>query len=575
VTAVLIAILGIGVFAATRRGAITPSAVDALHLQPAVLLSGPPALALSPDGSRLAYVARRDGASVLCVHAMESATTTCLPGTEDAAGPFFSPDSRWIGFFAGRALKKVPVEGQAVQLISESRGGRIGHWESDDTILLATPTNGIMRVAASGGNMEVVVPLLPTDGPFAWPMLLPSGDTVLFTVAAPGGGFGAGWIVACSLSTGRRTTLFPGSQPHFDESTGRLSWTLHGRIVSVRFDPVTLKSAGPFVPAVTDVLVTPDGGPQVAYGGRGTIAYAPGSLLPVVRRQIVWVDRAGVAVPLPLRKDVFQTPRVSPDGGTLVVGIRGVTTDLWKYDLATGAESRLTFTAPTNDTPVWAPNGGIAFRVPLGSGSAVLVTPNGGNETDALRLWEGGGILRLGAWSTDGRTMVGTQAGDLWILNLDAIGASRSTVGPRDRWRTILTQTAPVELGPVLSPDGRYVAYSSDETGRSEIYVQAVTDFSHRWQVSTIGGSEPVWAGRGRELFYRSGDAMMVVSVATQPAFSAGAPRILFRGAYLAGDGLTNYDVSPDGRRFLMVRDDDQAPAATSLTIKTSRPVDR
>lgn len=585
VAAITVGIAALGFFVVSRTNVVTRPTVDTLSLQPPVVLSGPPALALSPDGAYLAYVAPRGGVHTLCVHAMERATTTCIPGTDEAAGPFFSPDSRWIGFFAGRSLKKVPVDGRAVQLISESRGGRIGEWESDGTILLATPTNGIMRVSASGGNMDVVVPPLGSDGPYSWPMLLPSGDTVLFTVPPPGGGFGAGWITAYSFSTGQRTLLFPGSQPHFDEATGRLTYTLSGRILSVAFDPASLKSSGPSVPLVGNVLVTPGGGPQVAYGGRGTVVYAPGSLLPVVRRQLAWVDREGTVVPLPIPADAFQTPRVSPDGRTLVVGIRGVTTDLWKYDLATGSRSRLTFTAATNDTPVWTPDGWIAFTVPLASGTraAVLVAPVGGTELDASRLWDGEGTVRLGAWSASGRTLVGTQLSDLWILDTSTTGTPLLRTGrrdtsssPRDRWRTILAQTTPIELGPVFSPDGRYIAYSSNESGRPEIYVQALLGFSDRQQVSTTGGSEPVWAHDGRELFYRSDNAMMVVSVDSRSTFSAGPPRVLFRGSYFAGDGLTNYDVTPDGRRFLMLREDAIAPSKTTDLIiarhTTSRP---
>jgi Tol biopolymer transport system component len=575
--AVAAAVVCAGVFVVARGNAAPRApAVDTLNLQPAVFLSGPPALALSPNGDYLAYVARPGGASVLCVNALARAATTCLPGTEEAEGPFFSPDSRWIGFFAGGSLKKLSVDGQAVQVISESFGARVGEWAPDDTILMATPTSGIMRVPQSGTNIDIVVPQVATDSPYAWPTLLPSGDTVLFSIPPAGGGLGAGSITAYSFSTGRRRALFPGSRPYFDRATGRLSYTIAGRLLSVPFDPVTLNSIGPATPVASQVLVTSEGGPQVAYSGQGTVVYAPGTLLPELRRQMVWVDRDGAAVPLAGSSDAFQTPRVSPDGRTLVVGIRGVTTDLWKYDLVTGAQSRVTFASAKNDSPVWTPEGAIAFTIEEGTRAAVLLTPVGGTEAGALRVWDGPAGVRLGTWSAGGRTIVGTQADDLWILHPNGMGGTllpgQRARSPRDRWRAIVARTGPAELGAVLSPDGRHIAYSSSESGRSEVYVQALPVLVDRRQVSTAGGTEPVWSRDGRELFYRSGDAMMAVSIGTGPTFSAGPPRVLFRGSYFAGDGLTNYDVAPDGRRFLMIRRDPGVPStATPLAMKSLR----
>lgn len=527
-----------------RSGASAASSIA--DLAPALDLTGPPALALSPDGEYLAYLARQDHVRTLCIHALASTVTMCIPKTDDAAGPFFSPDSRWVAFFAGRQLKKVPVDGATVQLIAELDGGRGGHWQNDGTILVATSASGILRVSVARGRWNVLIPPLQGDGPYSWPAVLPDGGGVLFVIAPPGGSFGSGSIVAFSSRTGRRRTVVAGSQPSFDQATGRLTYTSAGRILTVPFDPEALTIIGPARPLVANVLAAPDAGPFVAYGGSQTIAFVPGSQVPVVRRELVWVDREGAVTPLPVTPATFQTPRVSPDGGKVVVGIRGAVTDLWTYDLATFAPTRITFTSVANESPVWTPDGEIAFSVPIRAGllseprAAVLLTPPGGTEFHASRLWEGRDVVSLGSWSIVDRRIVGSQDGDLWMF---------------DPTGTLLSQTVPREVGPVFSPDGRYFAYASNDSGRSEIYIKSSLGSPDRVRVTSTGGSEPVWSRDGRELFYRNGDALVSVPVVTRPEFRAGAPRVLFHGAYVAGEGPANYDVSGDGRRFLMLRE--------------------
>ena len=577
---VTVAVVAVGVFVVSRSSAIARPAVETLTLEPAAFLLGPPALALSPDGASLAYVAR-EGRGDLCVRATASQFATCIPGTEGAGGPFFSPDARWIAFFAGGNLKKVRVDGRDLQVVGESQGARAGHWAADGTILLATAADGITVIPGTAGSMDVVVPQLASDGPYEWPILLPSLETVVFTVPPAGGGPGSGWLTAYSRKTGQRKLLFPGSQPHFDAATGRLTYTLSGRILSIAFDPVSLKAAGLSTPVAGNVLVTPEGGPQVAYSATGSVAYASGSLLPANRREMVWVDRDGSVKPIAIRPDDFQAPRISPDGRTVVAGVRGVITDLWKYELATGAPSRLTFNSVAHHTPVWAPDGGIAFTVPSGTGrSVVLAVPPGGTALDASWLWFGPGAVKLGSWSGGGGTLVGIQSGDLWVfdpLGVDVppvtAGAPPRSSSPRDRWRTVVTQTVAIEQGAVLSPDGRYVAYSSTQSGRPEIYVQPVPGSSDRRKVSAGGGTEPAWSRDGGELFYRSGDALMAVRVQSRSPLSGDSPRVLFRGSYVAGEGgVRNFDVSPDGRRFLMLRDTPAASAHVTTLSITSLP---
>lgn len=559
-----------------------PSPNVALDLEPALDLSGPPALALSPSGAHVAYVALRDQVRSLCIRAVASRVTTCIPETADATAPFFSPDSRWVAFFAGTHLRKVPVNSPAVQRIAELEGGgHIGHWAQDGTILVATPTEGILRVSTTPGRAygrtEVLVPPLLGDGPYSWPTMLPSNDAILFSVAQPSGGLGAERIFAFSTRTGRRRSVVRGSQPHFNQETGHLTYTSAGRILTVRFDPEKLNIIGPAFPVVANVLVTPGAGPFVAYGGSSAIAFISGTVHPVVRREFVWVDRKGAVTPLSVMPDTFQTPRASPDGRKVAVAIRGVVTDVWTYDVATWARSRVTFTAVTNDSPVWTPGGEIAFSVPLGvtarSGprAAVFLTPPGGTELGASRLWEGRGPVSLGSWSSGDGRIIGTVDGDLWMFD-PVSGGPPSRSGGAGGAQTLVVQTAPLEMTPVFSPDGRYFAYASNESGRFEVYVRARLGSADRIRISTDGGTEPVWSATGRELFYRHDDAVLAVPVDTRAAFSAGTTRLLFRGAYFAQDGQTNYDVGPDGR-FLMLRTHPLVPVAPAPLIIGRYPV--
>lgn len=549
----------------TRDTAKSAAESTLVRLEPAMDVTGANALAFSPDGDYVAYVTNRNNVRSLCVHSVRLGQTTCPPPAVDAAGPFFSPDSRWVGFFTGRHLKKISVDGQRLQLIAEIDGARSAEWGNDGTILVATAASGIWRVHPTSPSIEIVVPAVQSDGAYSWPTMLPSGEIVLFAVGQPGG-FGAEWIWAYSTSTGRRKTIVEGSQPHFNRSTGHLIYTSAGRVLAVPFDPATLSTSGPAFPLAPGVLVTPDAGPFVAHDGDGTLVMLPASATPPLRRELVWVDRAGAVEPLPVPADAFQTPRLSPDRRRLVVGVRGVFSDLWSYDVETFSPARVSFTAGSNESPVWTPTGQIAFSVPLqsgfgrGVGAAILLTPPGGTEFHATRLWDGRGPVRLGSWSAPDGRIVGTQDGDLWLFDPKGVpaqdadtGATEAPVSGRNQWRTLIARTEPTEMTPAFSPDGRYFAYASNQSGQFEIYVRALLGSRDRYQVSTGGGTEPTWAANGRELFYRRGDAMFAVPVDTRASFTVGLARLLFHGDFFAEEGKTSYDVGPDGR-FLMLQ---------------------
>ena len=543
-----------------RTGMAASGSTHTLSVQPPLQHDGRPGLALSPDGSRLAYIAQ---GGVPCTRGLDESAAICWPEMPGASDPFFSPDGRSLGFFVAGTLKRVPAAGGAVQDLDISRvsSGRTASWSydpslptmgRDGSIVFASPS-GICRMGP-GGRPEVIAAARPEDGPYFWPTMLPSGETVLFTVAPRQGGPGAGAIVAQSLKTGRRERLLLGSQPRFNPKTGQLIYTLGGRVLGVAFDPDTLALSGVAIPLVGNVLVTVDGGAVFALNDVGTLVYTPGRQLPAVRRKLLWVDRGGSAVPLPIPASAFEAPRLSPDGRTVAATVRDVISDVWTYDLTTGTPTRLTSSGPSSITPAWTPDGRtVGFAV---DGQEVWWTPSNGVDGTPVRLW--GEPVRLGAWSGDGRRLAGTLSGDLWFLHMVATGPPLAGSGPASAlpWsQAVRIQTPFTERDPVFSPDGRWIAFSSDQAGSSEIFVRSYPDLGEPQRITLDGSAgEPVWSRDGREIFYRRNTAVMAVTVTGGSTLTAGPPRQLFEGKFATSAvGGRNYDVAPDGQHFVMV----------------------
>ncbi len=408
-----------------RKGNAANSTTTALSVQPPPGLTGGPAFAVSPDGSQVAYIAQT---GVLCARKLDHPATTCWSETRGATGPFFSGSGRWIGFFASGALKKVPAAGGPVTDIARDINGTTGEWSYDpglptlgrDGAILFTSPDGIYRIADIGGDPTLVIPSRPGEGRYLSPTMVP-GETVIFTIAPREGGLGSGTIWAQSLTTGRRELLLSGSQPHFDRATAQLIYTLGGRVLAVACDPVTWSLSGVAVPLAGNVLVTADGGAQFALSDEGTLVYTPGGPVPPVRRKLLWVDRQGSAAPLPIPANAFEGPRLSPDGRTVVAAIRDVITDMWMYDRASGAATRLMSDGPSSPTPVWAPEGrAVSF---VDEGPRVLSTPIDAAAIPPATLWgarpwESDEPVRLSDWSRDGHLLAGSQRGDLWVLDV-------------------------------------------------------------------------------------------------------------------------------------------------------------
>jgi len=324
----------------------------------------------------------------------------------------------------------------------------------------------------------------------------------------------------------------------------------------VPFDPQRLAITGPPVPMIEGVLQSPNGAAQYSISATGSLVYISGTIQSA-QRNLVWVSRNGTEQPLSAPAHYYVQPRVSPDGRRVAVNITEQQVQVWLYDLTRDTLTRFTFEGNANSAQVWTPDGKrIAFQS----------TKEGPQPNLFWQLADGsGGLERLttsqsrhapSSWSPDGQLLAfvdgtPTTGTDIWVLRLS------------DRKAQAFLRTPFNETAPRFSPDGRWLAYVSDESGRFEIYVQPYPGPGGKWQISTEGGTEAVWNPNGRELFYRSGNKMMAVDITTQPSISVGKPRMLFVGQYLPTPGtLPNYDVSPDGQRFLMLKPVEQAQAA-------------
>jgi serine/threonine protein kinase/Tol biopolymer transport system component len=515
-------------------------------------------VALSPDGSRLVYVANNR----LYLRAMDQLAGTPIAGTEMAPGaggqspeiPFFSPDGQWIGFWENAQLKKVWVNGGAPVAMGAVRQSSGATWGADDTIVFGQGSAGIWRVPGAGGTPEVLIKMEAGQSAHA-PELLPGGRNVLFTLAS-GNDWDQAQIVVQSLDTGRRQTLVQGSDARY-VSTGHLVYALRGSLLAVPFDSATLKVTGGPVPLVEGVLefatLTPElrGATQFSLSPAGSLVYLPSSAATNNRRLLTWVDRQGheQAVAAPAR--VYDYPRISPDGTRVAVEVRDQENDIWIWDFARTTLTRLTFSPGFDNYPIWTRDGRhVVFGSDSGLGFRNLFrrAADGSGPIEQLTKDSRGQLPY--SFTPDGKSLVYRDDDPTgYDLGIASIEGSRPTAP--------LLHTPFSELNADLSPDGRWMVYQSDESGQNEIYVRPFPRVEDgRWQVSTGGGQEPVWARSGRELFYVAGGGrVMAVGVQTQPTFASRSPENLFeRPDPGTGSVGRHFDVAPDGKSFLMIK---------------------
>ncbi len=569
--AVMTLVAAVGVWAPWRaqraaapvvRAAVTPPPGDRLAVNP---LQG--SIALSPDGSRLVYAAVRGGRAQLFLRRLDQFDAAPITGAEDGAGPFFSPDGEWVGFFAGGKLKRVQLSGGAPQTVCEAPAGRGATWAPDDTIIL-TPNNpagtGLAHVPAGGGVPQALTTPdnKSNEHSHRWPQILPGGKAVLFTVFT-GGNPDENSVAVLRLDTGERRTLVEGATDGRYIPTGHLVYSRSGSLLAAPFDVSRLAVTGRQVPVLEGVRTAASTGfVHYCFSSTGSLLYLSGGL-ESLDLALVWVDHKGKATPATDQRRYFLHPRLSPDGRRIAVTAGGgAGADIWVLDLSRDVLARLTFEPGQEGASLWTPDGKRVVFGAVRSGAAQnLYWKAADGSGPEERLTTSPHLQTPGSFSRDGKWLAFREVNpassdDIWLLPMEG-----------DRKPKPFLQTPFSEAEPAFSPDGRWLAYSSSESGSREVYVQPFPGPGGKWQVSTNGGRMPVWSPNGRELFYRNGDQTMAVEVGTGGAFSAGKPRLLFEGQYFSLPGATHYDVAPDGKRFLMLKNVTPEAALTQINL--------
>ena len=504
----------------------------------------------SPDGRSLVVLGRENGRRSLFRRELGQREGTPIPGTDNADAPFFSPDGRWIGFAAGGQLMKVPVEGGRPIRLADARGAGGATWLQDDTVVFAPMySDGLFRVSAEGGTPERLTTPDRKDGELGhwWPQPLPGGRRVVFTAFRTP--VDRSRIGVVDLETREiRWVVDSGFYGRY-LATGHLLYGRGQRLYALPFDPATATAQGLGVPVVDEVFVSQTSGfAMAAVSTRGTLAYVTESL-GNPPRELVWLDRSGRAVPAIEERRRYLSVSLSPDGRQAALTIRGESRDLWTYSFERGTLSRLTSMETTEFDPRWSHDGRELFYVvdspPFELHRIAVGAPDSGR-----RIWDERAerdTIDI-APSPDGRTIAFVVNESQTGLNLYARPIDGSE--PPHPIRTARSEDRHLSF----SPDGHWVVYQSDETGRPEIYVQSFPGPGERVQVSADGATEPVWAGNG-EIFYRHHDEMRVVATRLGERFEFDAPRTLFSYPIVpaADDDTRTFDVTPDGERIVAV----------------------
>jgi len=516
-------------------------------------------IAISPDGSTIAFAGGPERR--LYVRRRDELNAVPLPGTEGALGPFFSPDGQQLAFTTtSYLLKVVSLKGGPPTILADSVVGRHGgSWGSDGQIYMSTRVNtGIVRLAASPGSKPTPVTVLDSaNGEIAhrFPDVLPSRKGVIFTVAYGGNGRSGNSIAVGDLATHRHTVLMNGTQARYSPSGHLLYVTENGTLMAVPFDQNKMRTAGEPTAIAEGMHIGFVGSIDVAISRTGTLLYVPG--VGQGNSELAWVARDGKAQPVDAAwQGYFRYPSISPDGTRLAVNLSEASrSHVWIKQLDRGPSLKLTFDGTTNSHPSWTPDGRsvtyYSSATQSGPVNSDLWTKRADGSAQAVLQLHYGRALSEALWSHDGRWLViRTSAGADGAGDILAIRPGIDTVP------TPLEATKFSEYSPTLSPDDRWLAYSSNETGRDEVYVVPFPNTgTAKWPVSTRGGSEPLWSHHGNELFYRDASGNMIsVTVSTSPTFSTGEARVLFSAnRYIANPQHRQYDISRDDRRFLMV----------------------
>jgi Tol biopolymer transport system component len=514
-------------------------------------LGGFPNLSVSPDGRRVVFRALTGSGARLWVHSLDSLDSRPLTGTEEVNGlPFWSPDSRWVVFGAQGKLKKIEAFGGPPQTLCEIPGNlRGGFWTSDNRIVFGTASGGLRQVAAGGGTPTPVT--IAESGPNEAPALL--GDERHFVSARGGGGENDG-IYLGSLDAkpeaqGSKRLLAGFSQPAYAPPSaggvGHILFVREGTLMAQPLDSAGLQLAGDAVPVAEQVAANQVG--EYSISSTGVLVYANGG--GGGGRQLTWYDRQGKPGDNVWTPGAYNELTLSPDA-TRVAVVRAGPAETWIFEFARGASTRLTPSGGTQQ--VWSPDGNrVVFRS-AGTELHIKAASGAGNEDVLLKASH---AVQAKDWSRDGRFLLYEEQDpktkwDLWVLPVAAGAAGEGKP-------VAFLHSEFNETDGKFAPDGRFVAYVSDESGKSEVYVSPFPDpKGGKVTISNGGGYQPRWRRDGKELLYFTGDGkLMSVDVTLSPAFKAAAPKVLFQAPIWGGGASTNqdrWDMTPDGKRFLI-----------------------
>jgi Tol biopolymer transport system component len=499
---------------------------------------------LSPDGTRLVYVSQ----DRLFTRRLDQPDASELAGTQGADAPFFSPDGQWVAFFAQGKLKKISVEGGAPIALCSTANARGGSWGEDGTIMFASDSRAALsKISSAGGRPEPLTTLDDHAGEVTqrWPQVLPGAKAVLFTSSTHGYNYDDASIIVYSMASGQRKTVQLGGSYARYLPNGHIVYIHEGTLFAVPFDLQKLEVRGTPTPVLSQVGYSAAyGSAQFDFSQNGTLIYRGGGgergLLTVQ-----WLDATGKTQPLLAKADTYQRPTLSPDGTKVAI----VTTDIWVYEWQRDTMTRLTFGPVGSNSPTWSPDGRyIMFR---GQGGMFWTRSDGSGKPQFLTQSKNAQFPS--SFTADGKRLAFSELNpetqfDLWTVALKNDSAGLRALEPEP-----FLQTPFDERHPSFSPDGRWMAYDSNESGILQVYVRAFPDKGGKWQISNSGGVYPEWSRNGHELFFRTEDSQIMVASYTVKgdSFVADKPRV-WSEMKIANVGLlANYDVAPDGKRIV------------------------
>ena len=518
------------------------------------------AFAVSPDGRRIAVTGAHGSAlNQLFLREMDGEEFKALPGTSGAEAPFFSPDGEWVGFRVNDKLQKIRIEGGAPTVLAGNAfGGAV--WAAGGLVASMWDQGGgsnLTQIPAEGGTGRSLGVTVKVGDYQFWPSVLPDGRSLLFST-----GHGGGRVASPSLSVALTAfgsgnakaatrILAAGFSPLY-VPTGHILFVRDTDLIALPFSASKMQVTGPEAVVIHGVGV--DDSVRKAFydvSRDGTLFYSAG-FAESGHNNLVWVDRSGKVQPVGTPEHDYWDPRVSPDGKHIAALIREGDAEIWNYGTERGTLTRVTFDPDEDETPIWSPDGQWLTYSSARKARRYIFRRRADGTGPEETLWVTEHHAHVESWAPDGRTLLVDDrspdtADDIWALVLDSEG--NVTARPLLNSRFHETQAR-------VSPDGKWLAYVSDESGRPEVYVQSYPSLGGKQQISSQGGQQPVWGPGGRELFYRSGGEVMAVTISPGTAFSPSVPHALFADTFVEPreSDHSYFDVSPDGRRFVMVK---------------------